>query len=698
MKNVKMMGRLVSAAALSLAFVMTACGDDSSSGSQGGSSEGVASLDELDKCSKSLYGEVVYVEDENAYFECSKDDEDWVKIDSAKYEAESSSSKKDSNESSSSSEKKDSNESSSSTEKTPSVVVKDKTISGVSQKGPFVTGSTVKVYELDDNLAQTGNSFTGKINSDDGKFSVNSVSLANKYALLEANGYFRNEITGEKSKSPITLYALTDLSEREKVNVNLLTHLEYERTLYLVNEKEMSVSEAKKQAESEILKAFGIEGKFGSSEDLDIFGSGDGNAALLAISVMLLRDLSEADLTEALTKFAMDIEEDGSWDDEGSIARISMWASEKDLSGELGKIHSNISRWNLGSYPPAFEKYIRNFWYAYFDLDECNKDSEGKVMGSEINHSVTDRYICKNGVWVYASELEKDTYQWEPGVDGEVRAGDILENNHYMYYEPYKRWDYMFSFDIPKDYHFNPKVTYGEMTDSRDQKKYKTVTIGEGEKAQTWMAENLNYEVKKSSMCYDDLSKNCDVSGRLYTWYAAVNKQVWEIKESGVSDEIVQGVCPQGWHLPTKAELDVLIENVGGDTQTAGKKLKAKSGWKDRYNDHGDVYAQYDPSNWENGAGTDDFGFSALATGYGSKGSIFDDYGKEIARTDEYGSYDVSWDAYFWSSSDKGAYYKLENLSDSFIYADCKTPYNHCEEWADYSLASVRCVKDKSVE
>jgi len=716
MKNAKMMGRIFSMAALSLAFIVAACGDDSSSGAQSESSKG-SSLDDLDKCTKSLYGEVVYVEDEKAYFECSKEEKDWVKIDSTKHEAKSSSSKKsskessssagkkdskesssssvkkDSKESSSSSVKKDSKESSSSTEK---IVVKSKSISGVSQKGPFVKGSTVNVYELDSSLAQTGKSFTGKINSDDGKFSVKSVSLTNKYALLEANGYFRNEITGEKSKSPITLYALTDLSEREKVNVNLLTHLEYERTLYLVNEKGKSVAEAKKQAESEIFKAFGIEGKFGSSEDLDIFSTGDGNSALLAISVMLLRDLSEADLTEELTKFALDIEEDGSWDDESLFFTIAKWAKEKDLSGELGSVYSNVANWKLGSYPQGFEKYIRNFWYAYYELDECNKGNEGKVMDSEIDYSVTDRFICKSGAWVYASELEKDTYQWEPGVDGEVRTGDVLANNHYMYYEPYGRWDYMFSFDIPKEYHLNPDVTYGEMTDSRDKKKYKTVTIGEGEKAQTWMAENLNYEVKNSSMCYDDLSKNCDVSGRLYTWYAAVNKQVWEIKKgSGVSDEIVQGVCPKGWHLPTKAELDVLIENVGGELSSAGKKLKAKSGWNYRYNDHGDVYGEYDPSNLEKGAGTDDFGFSALATGYGSKETIYDDYGNIIARTDEYGSYGISSDAYFWSSSDKGAYYKLENISDYFSYTDCDTPYNHCEEWADYNLAAVRCVKDK---
>jgi uncharacterized protein (TIGR02145 family) len=651
----KILGLTIPMMALSLAFCFTACGDDSSSGSQ------VESAEELDE------------------------------KDSTNQDAKSSSSKKDSKESSSSIDAKDS---------TGKNVIQSKSISGVSQKGPFVKGSTVNVYELDSNLAQTGKSFTGKINSDDGKFSVESVTLANKYALLEANGYFRNEITGEKSKGTITLYALTDLSEREKVNVNLLTHLEYERTLYLVNEKGKSVSEAKKQAESEVLKAFGIEGKFGNSEDLDIFGSGDGNAALLAVSILLLRDLSEADLTEELTKFAVDIEKDGIWDDDGEIAVIGKWASEMDLSGKLGGVYSNVSQWNLGTYPSAFEKYVRNFWYAYFDLDECDKDSEGKVMGSEKSqYSASDRFICKNGAWVYASDLEKDTYQWKPGEDGEIRAGDVVAVNHYMYYASYKRWDYMLSFDIPKDYHFNAKVTYGEMTDPRDKKKYKTVAIGEGAKAQTWMAENLNYESEKGSMCYDGLSKNCDVTGRLYTWYAAVDKQVWEVKDSMKSDEIVQGVCPQGWHLPTQTELDVLVENVGGDLASAGKKLKAKTGWKDAY-DFGigsDAYAEYDSTKWKSGAGTDDFGFSAISSGHAVKGRVYGENGETISRTDDYESLSSAGeDAYFWSSSDKGAYYKLENVSDWFSYSDCETPYNHCEDMLNYEMASVRCVKDAS--
>ena len=164
------------------------------------------------------------------------------------------------------------------------VPIAKKTIKGVSQKGPFVKGTSVTVQELEgENLTQTGKSFKGKISNDKGEFSVSSVSLVSQYALLEANGFYRNEITGKKSSSQITLNALVDLSDREKVNINLLTHLENERAIYLT-EQGLDVDSAKKQAEYEVFNAFGIDGDFEQSVDLDILSSGEGNAALLAMS------------------------------------------------------------------------------------------------------------------------------------------------------------------------------------------------------------------------------------------------------------------------------------------------------------------------------------------------------------------------------------------------------------------------------
>ena len=316
------------------------------------------------------------------------------------------------------------------------VAITDKTISGVSQKGPFVKGSSVTVYELGaQSLSQTGKSYDGKIKNERGEFTVEVEKLGSPYALLKADGYYRNEITGEKSNGTVTLYAMTDLSNRNEVNVNLLTHLEYERSRYLVKNEKMSVAEAKKQAEKEVLESFGIKGDFENSENLNIFGDDAGSAALLAISVLMQGDLKEADFTERLNDYASDIEDDGKWDDKKTATSIADWAITQSMSGGLALIRNNIAGWKLSTGVPAFEKYVDNFWWRNYGLGTCEKNREGEVMKNQnAGSAFADKYfICKSNLWYVATDMEKDTYEWKEGKDGDAKYGDVIKSNCYVF-------------------------------------------------------------------------------------------------------------------------------------------------------------------------------------------------------------------------------------------------------------------------
>lgn len=224
-------------------------------------------------------------------------------------------------------------------------------------------------------------------------------------------------------------------------------------------------------------------------------------------------------------------------------------------------------------------------------------------------------------------------------------------------------------FDMTKDEFLNPEITYGTMTDTRDNKTYKIVKIGD----QVWMAENLNYadstktpSLKGKSWCYENAADSCAKYGRLYTWAAAIdsvalandadNPQICGDGKTCTLPTVVQGVCPEGWHLPSYDEWETLFKAVGGSS-AAGKALKSGSGWSG------------------NGNGTDAYGFSALPAGYrGSFGNF----------------YDAGLNAYFWSAS-QGENKSLSAYLMNLYYYDEAAYMGH---YYKYVGGSVRCLQN----
>ena len=323
------------------------------------------------------------------------------------------------------------------------VSVAETEITGVTQKGPFLMGSKVQMFEISNgrSLNQTGKSFNGKISNDKGEFKINGSKLVSQYVVLEASGYYRNENTGKNSNSELTLLAVSNVKDRNTININLLTHLEYERVNYLVTENNAKVDEAKRQAQKEILKIFDIDNSnFSNSEDLNIVGASDEDGALLAVSILLQGDRSESQLSELLTKIAIDMEEDGKWEDNAKRNEIADWAAEIVQSGRVATIRENIEKWKLSSVVPNFEKYINNFWWNNYGFATCDKDHNGKILQNANKQSEKYKtyYICKEGLWKEASALEFDTYQWASGKDGDNKYGSVNSKNCYVFED--KAW------------------------------------------------------------------------------------------------------------------------------------------------------------------------------------------------------------------------------------------------------------------
>lgn len=191
-----------------------------------------------------------------------------------------------------------------------------------------------------------------------------------------------------------------------------------------------------------------------------------------------------------------------------------------------------------------------------------------------------------------------------------------------------------------------------------DGNVYKTVKIGN----QIWMAENLrttHYSDGSdvTSYTYNNDEANLIKYGRLYHWNVAMGNRL----SSSSNPSGIQGVSPDGWHIPSEAEWLELINNLGG-YDSAGGKLKSigTTDWK------------Y-PNNTASGEGL----FNALPGGFYRQDGQFLKLGE--------------WCIFLTSTSWPTPYYDgitiIELTYDSQVIQ--KQPFEL------YDAGAVRCVKDK---
>lgn len=254
-------------------------------------------------------------------------------------------------------------------------------LKGVVQKGPFIKGSSVTVHPLNDGLYQTGAAYYTTTKDDLGSFALSGIVLEGAVEVV-AEGYYFNEYTGQTSDSYMTLRALADTSDGAQVNVNVLTTLTGKRIRFLVNNQGSSFQSAMVQAEHELLQGlFHILDPVDSAIGLNILGSDDGHAVLLAVSLIVQSNMEIADLT----KFMSDIEDDLA--DNGIIDELSL----------EDQIRENATRLHVPT--------INDYMVSYFDLSLPNfvpyMDNDGDGLINKEDSS------CENSEWnsFYNNEL-----------------------------------------------------------------------------------------------------------------------------------------------------------------------------------------------------------------------------------------------------------------------------------------------------
>lgn len=204
-----------------------------------------------------------------------------------------------------------------------------------------------------------------------------------------------------------------------------------------------------------------------------------------------------------------------------------------------------------------------------------------------------------------------------------------------------------------------------------DGNVYNTVLIG----SQCWMKENLNvgtminnetggsnndgWQTDNGTIekwCYDNSTSNCDTYGGLYQW----NEMMQYLETPGE-----QGICPSGWHIPTKEEWTILIDYLGG-SYVAGGKMKTT----------GTIQGGNGLWNEPNTDATNESGYTGIPAGYGFCGLVASFLG-------------IGNNSFTWSSSP----YVVQShaISNSLRY---DSGYSSSSDSFKKYGKSVRCLKD----
>ena len=394
-------------------------------------------------------------------------------------------------------------------------------------------GSVVRMSELDSiNFSATGLVYYSQSKDTSGVFSFDSVSLKSPYVMLELSPYECGEwydLTGQERKwvdgcvvNGTTHYMVYSLivDLRKVKNVGINVATTIEtKRLLGLIGQGMSFEDAKRQSESEILSAFGI---YGVPYRFNKAESQENQDEILFASYVVgFTPKTEAGLANA-------------------FAKVGSFKAIPNVKNDFveGIVSWFDAEWIGDDVKVRLHDLMHNFMASLWELDPCSAGNEGYSTAFTYDVHRDIDFVCKNGAWSYLV--------------------------HYV---------------VPD----SVGAVIGEMTDSRDGSKYKTVTYNVDGGTQTWLAENLKYKsadgiyfwndamalpdsvalIPYEDCIEEDSYTNCD---RLQAEKSNLDyERLWAITDSvKATGKNYQGICPDGWHLPDANEWKKLRNYVEG--------------------------------------------------------------------------------------------------------------------------------------
>lgn len=426
-----------------------------------------------------------------------------------------------------------------------------------SMQGSFVPyGSVLRLSELDSlTLDTTGVFYFTRCTDSIGQFSFDSVSLKSPYVLVELLPYIYNDaqwdlfINGDSSDikdfSGMIHYGydfygdgflnhnynvLVDLRTADDIGLNIMTRLEASRIKHLFKNG-ADFAAAKRQADQEVLEAVGIyNGTF--NFDKSDFAQ-DTNKVFIANIVYDAIFRSRPIYSVATDYTAPSV---------NTFGETGTFTADDSVKADLLRYFHRWFLFDAGYVGNSKNAFMTGFFATIYGLGECTTAREGDTVETAGTEDQYLNLICQSGAWVAEGGRHK-----------------IVE-----------------------------KVNFetGTMTDDRDGKTYKTVTYDIEGTPLTWMAENLTYSndsiqpVMEPDSMMVKYYRGGKVSSSIYegenfgSYANSLDSSYWNtfaqysIHDVIGADTIVmegehlQGICPNGWHIPTQQEWSSLMRLV----------------------------------------------------------------------------------------------------------------------------------------